>query len=72
MHKKLIVWAVKAKEETQDRITTSYTPWLTQTEAIDGYTKLTGKSWEQLQKEGAELIQREMWIDDKSDRTPTT
>lgn len=71
MGKMIVVWAVMEKKDTSNVITTSYTPWLTQQEAIDGITKLRGKSWEALQKEGAKLMQRKMYVDDKSDTSRT-
>ena len=69
--KAILVWAVKEKGPSHDVITTAYTPWLTQQDAIDGITKMRGISWDSLQKEGAQLIQRKMFIEDKSDSART-
>ena len=69
--KPVLVWAVKEKGPSHDVITTAYTPWLTQQQAIDGITKMRGKSWDSLQKEGAQLIQRKMFVEDISDSTKT-
>ncbi len=71
MGKMILVWAVKEKGDSSKTVTTSYTPWLTQQEAIDGITKLRGKTWEALQKEGAKLIQRKMFVDDRYDKSQT-
>jgi len=67
--KAVLVWAVKEKGPSHDVITTAYTPWLTQQEAIDGITKMRNKSWDTLQKEGAQLIQRKMFVEDNTDST---
>ena len=68
MNKIILVWAVREKGKPVDAVTTSYNPWLTQQEAIDGISKLRGKSWETLQKEGAQLIQRKMTFDDRYEK----
>ena len=70
MKKSIMTWGVKEKGNP-DKISVSYNIWKTKQEAIDGFTKLTGKSWEELESQGAELVQRKIWIDDKSDRPST-
>ena len=71
MGKMILVWAVMEKRDTSHVITTSYTPWLTRQEAIDGITRMRGKTWEVLQQEGAKLVQRKMFVNEKDDTSHT-
>lgn len=63
----VLTWAVKEKEGQANRVTGSYTMWMTPDEAIEGFCKLTGKSWDQLKKEGATLVQMPVVVYDKPD-----
>ena len=60
--KTLLTWAVKENTQTESTVTLSFDLWMTPEEAIEGYCKLTGKTWEQLTSEGAQLVQKAVII----------
>lgn len=57
-------WAIQIPAPNQgiDIRTFPYKLWRTPEEAIAEYTKETGKSWEQLQQEGAKLVKQPVEI----------
>ena len=61
----VLTWGVQEKEDDESRLTLSYDLWMTPEEAIEGYCKLKGKSWDQLTKEGAKLFQKTVIVHDK-------
>ena len=65
----VLAWGVKEKRDDESRLTLSYDLWMTPDEAIEGYCKMKGKSWEQLTKAGARLFQKTVIVHDKPARS---
>lgn len=69
----VLTWAVMEKNGQQNVVTLSFDLWMTPEEAIEGYCKQTGKSWDQLIKEGAQLVQKSVTVHVKPDhQSPTS
>jgi hypothetical protein len=64
----ILTWGVKEKEGQVNRVTGAYSLWMTPDDAIKGICGLTGKSWDQLTKEGATLVQMPVVVYDKPDQ----
>jgi hypothetical protein len=63
----VLAWGVKENDGQKSVVTLSFNLWMTPEEAIEGYCKQAGKSWEQLTNEGAQLVQRSVVVFDKPD-----
>ncbi|MBI1807011.1 MAG: hypothetical protein HYR76_08185 [Ignavibacteria bacterium] len=64
----VLTWGVQEKDGHKPLMTLSYNLWMTPEEAIEGYCKLTGKSWDQLTKEGVQLVQNTVVVYDGTDQ----
>ncbi len=70
--RRVLAWGVKENNGQNTVVTLSFSLWMTPEEAIEGYCKQTGKSWDQLTKEGAQLVQKSVVVFDKPDRQSPT
>ncbi len=58
--KEVLVWAVMFPGAGMPTMTLPFGVWNTREEAIEAYCKSSGKTWEQLEAEGATVIQRKV------------
>jgi hypothetical protein len=58
----VLVWAVEHPKAEKTVTTLSYKLLTTREEAIEDYCKLTGKTWSELEAEGAKLVQKSVAV----------
>ena len=65
----IAVWAVEHPRAEKLVTNLSYNLWQTPEEAMERYSKLTGKTWTELVNEGARVVQRSVIVDKVPDRS---